>query len=140
MKYLLDEQLSERTARSLTALEDDEFVHILDSHEAGTGDPEIPGICRERGVDALITVNVRDFGAKKLLYEALLSQGISVIVLRPGGMKMDVVGQARLILDHFRRIQVTLRDAAGPILVVATPSNARSRRLEDLIAEIDRAP
>lgn len=137
MKFLLDEQLSERTARSLAALEDDEFEHILDSQEQGAGDEEIPDICRQRGVDALITVNVKDFGAKKLLYEALLAQEISVVVLRPGKMKMDAVGQAHLILDHFRRVQVILRDAVAPTLIVVTASEARSRGLDDLIAEFE---
>jgi predicted nuclease of predicted toxin-antitoxin system len=137
VKFLLDEQLSERTARSLTALEDGEFEHILDTQQPGTGDQEIPGICRQRTIDALITVNVRDFGAKKLLYEALLAQGISVVVLRPGKMKMDAVGQARLILDHFRRVQAILRDAGDPTLIVVTASEARSRRLADLIAEFE---
>jgi hypothetical protein len=133
----LDEQLSDRTVRSLAALEAADFEHILESQAPGTPDEAIPGLCRSRRADALITVNVKDFGAKKLLYEALLAEGVSVVVLRPGRMKMDPLGQTRLILDHLRRIQTLLQEAGEPTLIVVTPSEARARQLDDLISEFE---
>lgn len=137
MRFLLDEQLSERTALALDAFDEDSFEHLLASQVAGADDAAIPEICRSRDVDALITVNVKDFGAKKLLYEALLAAGTSVVVLRPGKSRMDPQGQARLILQHLRRIQSLLREAGEPILIVATPSEARSRTIGNLIDEFE---
>jgi len=52
-------------------------------------------------------------------------------------MKMDPLGQTRLILDHLRRIQTLLQEAGEPTLIVVTPSEARARQLDDLISEFE---
>jgi hypothetical protein len=51
---------------------------------SGTKDPIIPGLCKRNGFDALVTANVKDFGARLPLYQTLLEKGISVVVVRPG--------------------------------------------------------
>jgi hypothetical protein len=138
VKFLLDEQLSPQTALALNALGSSfgQYEHILDSQSQGMKDEQIPPLCRERSIDVLVTVNVRDFGAKKIYYEALLDEGISVVVLRPGRMSIDTLGQVQLITRHLRRVIVLLERAPGPVLVVVTPSDVRDRSIEELIAEL----
>ena len=42
----------------------EEWVHIRDDlGRGGAQDPEIPPLCRAEGIDVLVTMNVRDFGA-----------------------------------------------------------------------------
>ncbi|MHB8513663.1 MAG: DUF5615 family PIN-like protein [Actinomycetota bacterium] len=137
MRFLLDEDLSPKTADSLAALGEDfgYFEHITTQHGSGRKDPEIPPICRAGRFDSLITANVKDFGARKLYYQALLSERISVVVVRPGKVKFDPLGQVHIISSHLRRVIVLLQEARGPVLIVVTPSEARIRTLEELLAE-----
>ncbi|MDP9444132.1 MAG: DUF5615 family PIN-like protein [Actinomycetota bacterium] len=79
MRYLLDEQLSESAAKCLNGLvgRDPETVrHMTDLVPQGLEDDDIPPLCQQHGVATLITMNVRDFGAKKHYYAALLAHGV----------------------------------------------------------------
>jgi hypothetical protein len=80
VNHLLDEQMHETTARSLDALgnlDGRAFWHILDYRGPGTPDDEIPALCAEIDAQCLVTANVKDFGARKRYYEALLDAGRS---------------------------------------------------------------
>jgi hypothetical protein len=89
VKILLDEQLD--TPDSVVGMALNAFASrhgctfvSLQIEAPGLSDPEIPGYCRRNGIAALVSANVKDFGARLVLYEALLRAGISVVVLRPG--------------------------------------------------------
>lgn len=141
MKCLLDENLDPSTARSLDALvssEGDSFTHLLDHAKPGTPDDEIPPICARLGVTALVTVNVRDFGARKVYFQSLLANDVSVVVLRPGGtVKFFPEKQVAMIAMNLARIRVLLQPAAGAILIRATWSGAQPKDLDELLAEIE---
>lgn len=143
MKFLLDEQLHPTVAEVLTILgrsAGDEFVHICDIAGHGTLDEAIPGLCAANGCRALLTVNHRDFGAKKALYEALLAQGIHVVVVRPGKHPWSPDQQASLLAGKERAFVDLTRKAEEldeRILVRVTPSDVKRRSLDELIREID---
>jgi hypothetical protein len=138
VNFLLDEQLHESAARALDALgvvNDDHFTYILDHAEQGTDDDDIPALCKNHGVQTLVTANVKDFGARKRYYEALLAEGIHVVVVRFGKAKPLPHIQVALLSAQYERIRHVLHDADGPTLVRVTASGAEPRSLEELIAE-----
>jgi hypothetical protein len=118
----------------------DEFLHILDIAEPGAKDEDIPALCRQHGIDVLITLNVKDFGARKHYYPALLDAGVSVIVVRPGKQRLDAGQQVALLSSHFERITRTFDEAEAPLLMRVTHSAAVVRDLEELIAEVSGPP
>lgn len=141
MKYLLDEQLDEVVAESMTPIGTkfgDEFTHILAIRDQGTPDQEIPVLCRNEGAECLISANVRDFGARKFYYQALLTEGLHVVVLRPGKGKFYEEEQLSLLSRSYRRIRSITGTATEPRMLACTPSNVRDRSIEDLIEEFDR--
>jgi precorrin-6x reductase len=143
VKYLIDEMMSEVVSRSLNPLAaptGDEFLHILDIAEPGTQDEDIPALCRRHGIDVLITLNVKDFGARKHYYAALLDAGVSVIVARPAKQQPDAGQQVALLSLHFERITRTFDEAGAPLLMRVTHSAAVVRDLEELIAEVSGPP
>lgn len=85
MKVLLDENLWASLPAALNVFYERHGLdfHHINSISPGAQDPAIPNLCYERGFTALITVNVKDFGARRFIFEALLESGISVVVLRP---------------------------------------------------------
>lgn len=121
MRYLLDECLCEQATNAMEALRKpaDHFAYIA-GHEvahAGAQDPEIPAICKDLGWDVLLTANVRDFGARKVLYQSLLAEGIHVLVVRPGKQKLDEFLQVSLLARHYPKFcanfEVAHRAVAG---------------------------
>jgi hypothetical protein len=141
VKYLLDEQLDEVVAEAMApiaAKSGDEFVHILTMRTQGTRDDEIPVVCREESVQCLVSANVRDFGARKFYYQALLTEGLHVAVLRPGKGKFYEEEQLALLSRSYRRIRSITDTATDPLLFACTPSAVRVRSIDDLIEEFDR--
>lgn len=143
MRYLLDECLCEQATNAMEALRKpaDHFAYIA-GHEvahAGAQDPEIPVICKDLGWDVLLTANVRDFGARKVLYQSLLAEGIHVLVVRPGKQKLDEFLQVSLLARHYPKFSAKFEVATGPLLVVARESGIKERDLDELIAEIEAA-
>lgn len=142
MNYLLDEQLHESAARSLDALgrpEGDAFTYILDHRDPGTEDDEIPALCSEIGAAALITANVRDFGARKRYYEALLAAGVHVVVLRPGKIALLPGRQVALIANHYATIRKHLQETNSPQMLRVTYGEVRAIDLADLMAETEES-
>ena len=115
------------------------FEHIIDIHQGATDD-EIPPICQERGIAALVTMNVRDFGAKKHYYRRLLEAKVHVVVLRPGKRQPDAGQQLSLIASHWTAITAALSPAESPLLLVATIGNLRVRNVNELVDEIAGPP
>jgi hypothetical protein len=120
----------------LGAAKGDTFSHILDFCPKGTLDDDIPAVCRDHGQGALISLNFRDFGARKVLYQALLTAGVSVIVVRPGRTKMTDANQLSLMASKYPVFSRIAADATAPVLVRVTHSDVIERSLEELIDEI----
>lgn len=141
MNYLLDEQLHQDVADSLQVLrrtKSDSFRHVYGVDAGGIQDPQIPQLCKDQQVDALITANYKDFGARKALYAALLRADVNVVVLRPGKAKLDIENQMRMITASINRIEVLLAQATEPILIkVDASGTCTARHLGALVSEID---
>jgi hypothetical protein len=101
------------------------------------GDEEVPEICRCEGATALLTLNYKDFGRHQVYYQALLSAGVSLIVLRqpnPITYTPDVDYQVELVRPHLRNIVRRLERADEPLSFVINKSGIRTNPLQDLIA------
>ena len=112
MRVLLDENLWPELATALNAFEERyhlRFTHINDV-EPGAQDEDIPAICERLGATALVSANVRDFGARRVLFEALLEAGVSVIVPRPSRrVTLTPEVQMSMLMRHIKSIAATLR-------------------------------
>lgn len=143
MNYLLDENLSPVVGpvmNILGAANGDSFLHIRnDLNMGGTDDKDIPSLCRENGCDALITINHKDFGAKKLLYQSLVQNGVTVVVVRPGRMRMSPDNQVSLISGKYSAIRRAIQSAPH-LLIRVTPTDVVSRTLDELIIESTTRP
>ncbi len=104
-------------------------------------DEEVPGICRREDATALVTINRKDFAARLPYYQALLSEGVSAIVLRQPNPKVDtpdVDYQVALVQPHLQNIVRRLRQTDEPLLFVLSKGSMRVRRLQDLIDLLSR--
>lgn len=99
-------------------------------------DEEVPAICRREGAAALLTINYREFARHLVYYQALLSAGVSAIVLRqpnPNTDIPDVDYQVALVESHLGTIVRRLERANEPLLFVLNKIGIRINRLRDLI-------
>lgn len=102
------------------------------------GDEEVPEICRREGAAALLTLNYKDFGRHQVYYQALLSAGVSLIVLRqpnPRTYSPDVDYQVELVRPHLRNIVRQLERADEALYFKINRSGIRPNRLQDLIGQ-----
>lgn len=137
MKVLLDENLHENVALALHAVNpSDTVLHIVTEGHAGMQDPQIPPYCESQGVEVLVTANVKDFGAKKVYFEALLRAGVSVIVARPGHYVFTPHGQLGILAPRFPQMLKSIAESESPLLFTVSPSGYRERSLDELAAEI----
>ena len=138
MRVILDENLWPETATSLNAFESRFDLHFEHIHHIAPGaqDEEIPEICREQGATALVSANVKDFGARRVIFEALLAAGISVIVPRPSKRAtLTPQVQVAMLVRHIERMSVSLHHAAEPILLRVTEGGVTEVSLEQLVRE-----
>jgi hypothetical protein len=138
VRVILDENLWPETATSLNAFEsrfDLHFQHI-NQIAPGAQDEDIPEICREQGAMALVSANVRDFGARRVIFEALLASGISVIVPRPSKRAtLTPQVQVSMLVRHIGRISTTLHQTQEPVLLRVTEGGIAEVSLEQLVRE-----
>jgi hypothetical protein len=116
------------------------FVALPIAHRGiGTPDDEVARICRREGAAALLTANYKDFAAKLVYYQALLSAGVSAIVLRQPNPRMDDLDidyQLALVEPHVQGIVRQLERTGEPLLFITNKSGLRIRRLQDLIDQL----
>jgi len=116
------------------------FVALPTAHRGiGTPDDEVARICRREGAAALLTANYKDFAAKLVYYQALLSTGVSAVVLRQPNPRMDdpdIDYQLALVEPHMQRIVRQLERTSEPLLFIINKSGIRIRRLQDLIDQL----
>lgn len=139
MRIILDEQLDPTLADVLNVLRNRHgctFVSLRELAPPKTQDIEIPKICKENGAAALVTADVKDFGAKKVYFEALLEAGVSVVTLRPQKWTHVLETQTALLLEWSREVAGALRDATEPVLVRVNSSGVSPRSLQQLIEEV----
>ena len=139
MRIILDEQLDPTLADVLNVLQSRHgcsFVSLRELAPPKTRDIEIPELCREHGAVALVTADVKDFGAKKVYFQALLEAGVSVITLRPQKRTHVLESQTALLLQWSREVAAALRSAEEPILVRVNNSGISPRSLQQLIEEV----
>ncbi len=108
--------------------------------DRGTLDEEVPEICRREGAAALLTINYKEFARHLIYYQALMSAGVSAIVLRqpnPHTDNPDVDYQVALIQPRLRNIVARLERTEEPLLFVVRKSGVRTKSLQELI---DRFP
>jgi hypothetical protein len=138
VKIILDENLWPELATALNAFEQRyhlHFIHINDI-EPGAQDDDIPALCREHGATALVSANVKDFGARRLIFEALLEAGVSVIVPRPSKrVTLTPEVQMAMLMRHIKKIADALRSDQGQLLLKLTEGGVTEITLEQLIRE-----
>ncbi len=141
MRCLFDEQLNEVAAQSLNVMCEHlghGIAHIVDLGHAGMQDEHIPALCASMDIGALITMNVKDFGAKKVYLSALLEQSVHVAVVRPGKQRMDVAGQIGFIAPALPRALDIWHTSSQPQLLVVRQGGAVvPRTLDELVAEFE---
>jgi hypothetical protein len=138
LKVLLDENLWVDLPAALNVFlsrHDLDFDHI-NNISPGVQDPDIPNLCYEHGFAALVTVNVKDFGARRFIFEALLEAGISVVVLRPSKrVVLTPEVQISMLLRHLKSLARFLkRDEC--LLLNLTESGINPTDLEQLNNQI----
>lgn len=140
MRILLDENLWPELATALNAFERRyhiTFLHINDI-APGAQDEDIPDICREQGATALVSANVRDFGARRVIFEALLEAGVSVIVPRPSRRAtLTPEVQMSMLIRHIQRIASALRSSQGHLLLKLAEGGVTETSLEQLSREVE---
>jgi hypothetical protein len=133
VRIRLDENLWPELATALNAFEQRHqvsFLHI-NSIAPGAQDEDIPGLCQEHGTAALVTANVKHFGARRVLFEALLEAGVSVIVPRPSKRAtLTPELQGAMLFRHLGRIANTLQSAQGRLLLKLTEGGLTETSLE----------
>jgi hypothetical protein len=140
VNVLLDEQLDAAVADGLNLMTHRHGMRVESMRRVapGTKDQQIPALCRESGHSALISANVRDFGARKPLYEALLEAGVSVVVLRPGrGQVLTPEVQLGVLSQHSSAIGRMLSAAEAPVLLRVRQSGVVERTLDELRGEFE---
>lgn len=113
------------------------FVPFPSSHRGlAIPDVQVPEICQREGATALLSTNYKEFARHLVYYQALLSAGVSAIVLRqpnPHTDTPDVDYQIALIEPHLQHIVRRLERTREPLLFVINKSGIRTNRLQDLI-------
>jgi predicted nuclease of predicted toxin-antitoxin system len=139
VRIILDEQLDPTLADVLNVLRDRHgctFTSLRHLAPPKTQDIEIPLLCKEYGAVALVTADVKDFGAKRVYFEALLEAGVSVVTLRPQKRTHVLESQTALLLQWSREVASALREATSPILIRVNNSGVSPRNLQELIRDI----
>jgi hypothetical protein len=139
VRIILDENLWPELAPALNAFEQRyhlTFLHINDI-APGAQDEEIPALCREQEATALVSANVRDFGARRVIFEALLEAGVSVIVPRPSRRAtLTPEVQMSMLIRHIQRVAAALRSNRGPLLLKLTEGGVTEITLGQLSREV----
>ncbi len=99
-------------------------------------DEEVPHICRREGAAALLSANYKEFARHLVYYQALLSAGVSAVVLRqsnPQTVEPDIDYQVALIEPHLPNIVRQLARTNEPLLFVINKSGIRINRMRELM-------
>ena len=125
MTFLLDENLSFRTANALKALEKP-VVHVTEILEAGSTDEEIFEELSQRGW--FLLTQDQKIRRRRHQREAMMQQGLGVFVLTGRAVK-SLDDLTIMVLEHFDEIERLARDTRTPF-IFGIPDRGRVARLD----------
>lgn len=138
MNVLMDENLSGLDlANTLNAHSEQygcRYVTFPREAHQGADDEDVPEIAREVGAAALLSVNVRDFGAKEQYFRALVAAGVSVVSLRIRNQdKGDIEYIKSTLIEHTRKIARILTSTEESVVISVDKSSARPASLREIL-------
>lgn len=138
MNVLMDENLSGLDlADTLNAHSEQygcTYVPFPRETHQGADDLDLPEIAKEAGAAALLSINVRDFGAKEQYFRALVAAGVSVVSLRIRNQdKGDIEYIKSTLIEHTRKIARVLSTTTESVVISVDKSSARPASLREII-------
>ncbi len=138
MNILMDENVTGlNLAETLNAYSREHgctFVTFPRATHQGADDTDVTNIAREVGARALLSINVRDFGAKEQYFRALVAAGVSVVSLRIRNQDAgDIYYITSTLTKHVRRIATILNSAEESVVVSVDKSNVRPASLQEIL-------
>jgi hypothetical protein len=110
------------------------FITFPTAAHRGAPDEDVPGIAREVGATALLSINVTDFGAKEQYFRALVAAGVSVVSLR---IRSSDTGDREYITStltkHVAKIARTLSSTEESVVISVDRSRARPASLQEIL-------
>jgi hypothetical protein len=110
------------------------FVTFPITTHRGADDEDVPSIATELGATALLSINVKHFGAKEQYFRALVAAGVSVVSLR---IRSSDAGDREYITStltkHARKIAKILTNAEESVVISVDKSNARAASLQEIL-------
>ncbi len=141
MIVLMDEDLSSPVlAARLNALSRDSgcTFQTLPEYAEGFDDADLPDVCNQEGAVALLTHDKSDFGAEIAVQQAVVTVGISVVMLRLPNQKTqrpDIDFLAGRIIEHLPSIVSALEGTQESLLIAVRKDKVVPRNLPQLLRE-----
>lgn len=111
------------------------FVIFPTAAHMGADDGDVPGIARDVGATALLSINVKDFGAKEVYFRALVAAGVSVVSLRV--RNNDKGGRESImntLMKHAGKIAKSLNSSGESVVISVDKSRVRpARSLQEIL-------
>jgi hypothetical protein len=137
----MDEDLSSPTLASSLNARGAQYGCIfrpLPDIAEGLDDDELPRVCQKEGAVALLTHDKSDFGGAIAVQQALVTAGVSVIVIRmpnPKTERPDIDFLTSRVAKHLRSIVEALEDAEGSLSITLRKDKASVRSLRELLRQ-----
>ena len=137
----MDEDLSSPVlAARLNALSEESgcTFRILPEYAEGFDDAELPEVCRQEDAIAILTHDKSDFGAEIAVQQAVVTAGVSVVMLRLPNQKTqrpDIDILAGRITRHLPSIVQALEDAQDSLLITVRKDKVNPRNLPALLRQ-----
>jgi len=138
---LMDEDLSSPVlAARLNSLSGESgcTFQTLPEHAEGLDDADLPQVCLQEGAVALLTHDKSDFGAEISVQQAVVTAGVSVVMLRLPNDKTqrpDLNFLAGRIIEHLPDIVEALAGAQESLLITVRKDKVNLRNLPDLLRQ-----
>jgi hypothetical protein len=137
----MDEDLSSPVlAARLNALSEESgcTFRTLPEHAEGSDDADLPDVCRQEGAVAILTHDKSGFGAEIAVQQAVVTAGVSVVMLRLPNEKTerpDLNFLAGRIITHLLSIVEALEGAQESLLITVRKDKAVPRNLPELLRQ-----
>ncbi len=110
----------------------------LPEHAEGSDDADLPEVCLQEGAVALLTHDKSDFGAEIAVQQAVVTAGVSVVMLRLPNQKTqrpDLDFLAGRVIEHLPSIVEALEDAQDSLLITVRKDKVNPRNLPELLRQ-----
>jgi len=141
VKVLMDEDLSSPAlVARLNAISEQSgcTFQTLPEHAEGSDDTDLPDVCQQEGAVAILTHDKSDFGAEIAVQQAVVTAGVSVVVLRLPNEKTqrpDLNFLASRIMEHLPEIVEALENAQDSLLIAVRKDRVVPRNLAELLQQ-----